>query len=73
MRAIIRPGPDAGFYSIPKVQVHAFKTKSGLTLFVPDKGDQCWDTHLTCAPYPDPNLRLRTNGNIAEGFAVSDK
>src|SRR5713226_5393536 len=68
---IIRPGPDAGFYPIPKVQVHTFRTNTGLILVVPDKGDQCWDTHLMCAPYPDSNLRVRTSGNIAEGFAVS--
>src|SRR5437870_10314371 len=68
---IIRPGPEAGFYPIPKVQLHTFKTKFGLILFVPDKGDQCWDAHLLCAPYPDSNLRLRADGNVVEGFAVS--
>jgi len=68
---IIRPGPDGGFYPIPQVQVHTFKTNSGLTLFVPNNGDQCWDAPLPCTPYPNSNLRLRTDGNIAAGVAMS--
>src|SRR5437870_4971416 len=70
---IIRPGPEAGFYPIPKVQVHPFKAKSGLMVLVPDHGDQCWDAHLMCAPYPDLNLRLRNDANITQGFAVLNK
>src|ERR1043166_3048289 len=69
---IIRPGPDAGFYPISKVQTHPFQTQSGLTVYVPDKGDQCWDAQLLCAPYPDSNLRLRTN-DIARGFTRSEE
>jgi len=67
---IILPGPDAGFYPIPKVSVHPFRTNFGLTLYVPDHGDQCWDVHLLCAPYPDANLRLRAVNRLEKGFAI---
>lgn len=68
---IIRPGPDAGFYPIPKVPVQKFITKAGLVLYTPEKGDQCWDSQLTCVPYPDSNLRLIAPGDFAKGFAIS--
>ena len=68
---IIRPGPDAGFYPIPKVRVRKFITKTGLVLYTPEKGDQCWDAHLTCVPYPDSNLQLIERGDFEKGFNMS--
>lgn len=68
---VIRPGPDAGFYPIPKVPVYTYRTKSGLILYTPQKGDQCWDIHLTCVPYPDSQLRLIAPGDLSKGFAIS--
>ena len=68
---IIAPAVNAHYYQIPKVRMRSVTVKSGLTLFTPEKGDQCWDTHLLCVPYPPHNLRLRVPGNIAKGFSAS--
>ncbi len=67
----IGPGPLHGFYPIPEVEVHSFVTTSGLRLYVPNKGDQCWNASLPCTPYPKSNLRLRKNGDIKSGFMFS--
>jgi len=45
-------------------------TRSGLTVYVPEKGDQCWDAPLPCTPYFDENLRLRVPGDLSKGFTV---
>jgi hypothetical protein len=45
-------------------------TNSGLTVHVPVEGDQCWSAPLPCAPRFDPNLRLRTRGDMSKGFTV---
>jgi hypothetical protein len=60
----------AGF-NLPKVPVYTYRTKSGLILYTPQKGDQCWDIHLTCVPYPDSQLRLIAPGDLSKGFAIS--
>ena len=59
-----------GFYMIPSVELQTFITKSGLIVYTPKEGDQCWDAPLPCTPYADPNLRLREDGNIKSGFMI---
>jgi hypothetical protein len=68
--AFVAPGPQQGFYPVPTAEVHVFVTKSGLSLYVPNNGDRCWDAALPCTPYPNPHLRLRKNGEINSGFTV---
>ncbi|MCB0165376.1 MAG: hypothetical protein KDI79_14200 [Anaerolineae bacterium] len=65
---VVYPGPDQGFYPTPKFQVHQFQTRSGLTIFVPNTGDKCWDAPLPCTPYPNPDLATIESGNISSGF-----
>jgi hypothetical protein len=56
---VVRMGSCAGF--------KVFSTDSGLLIYIPEEGDQCWDAPLPCAPAPVKNLRLRKE-NIRGGF-----
>lgn len=53
---------------IPSVQINRYQTLSGLQLYVPVEGEQCWDAPLPCTPYPKPELRLRERQSIGSGF-----
>ncbi|MDE0839741.1 MAG: hypothetical protein OSB41_11910 [Kiritimatiellae bacterium] len=44
------------------------ETNSGLTVFVPQNGDQCWDADLPCTPYFSPLLTLRDPRGVEKGF-----
>lgn len=66
----VETGPQNGFHPVPSAKVHTFVTKYGLTVYVPDEGDQCWDAPLPCSPYPNPKLRLRHSGEMNSGFTV---
>lgn len=67
---IIASGKNFGFYGIPRVELKTFSTRSGLIVYVPENGNQCWDAPLPCTPYPDVNLRLRQKGNMRYGFII---
>ena len=54
--------------AIPTTALVEKQTDSGLKVYVPAKGDQCWDSPLPCTPYFNPALRLRIPGKIASGF-----
>jgi hypothetical protein len=41
----------SGWEAIPTSSTHLKKTNSGLVIYFPDKGDQCWNSSLPCAPY----------------------
>lgn len=63
------PGPwrrDAGVARA--VPMKSMITDSGLKIFVPETGDQCWDAPLPCTPYFSPSLRLRKSGDLSRGF-----
>jgi hypothetical protein len=69
-----RPGPlTGGFYPIPESKVKVFTTASGLDVFVPEKGDQVWDSPLPAMPYPNAALRLRRPGEVASGFVTGER
>lgn len=51
----------------PKTILGTFKTASGLEIYFPVKGDQCWDSALPCSPSKDENLRLRGD-SLRTGF-----
>ena len=53
---------------LPEVRVVARRTASGLTVYVPAEGNQCWDAPAPCTPYFDNTLRLRSSGNLGGGF-----
>jgi hypothetical protein len=59
--------------SAPSVYpVKRITTLSGLTVYVPVKGDQCGDAPLPCASLPpDQSLELRQPGALAKGFRVA--
>jgi hypothetical protein len=66
----VRPGPDNGFWPLPRVEVEEFVTDSGLVLYVP-KGGESWDSPLPCTPGPRKCIRLRRPGDLGSGFVTS--
>lgn len=64
------PEENNGFYKIPSVELKIFETNSGLNIYVPEKGDQCWDAPLPCAPGLNADLCLRREGELRYGFKV---
>jgi hypothetical protein len=67
----VDPGPLDGFYPLPTAELEAITLSSRLTIYVPARGDQCWDGPLPCPPNLQPTLRLRVVGGLASGFTVS--
>jgi hypothetical protein len=67
------PREMEGFSDIPKVALKTFVTNSGLVVYVPQKGDQCWDAPLPCTPYPHSNLYLRKEKDMRYGFSIYPK
>jgi hypothetical protein len=64
---------EGGLTPLPKANVTARKTVSGLTVYVPAEGNQCWDAPLPCTPYFDRTPRLRDNKSMRWGFASEGK
>jgi hypothetical protein len=64
------PEENNGFYKIPSVELKIFETNSGLNIFVPEKGDQCWDAPLPCASSANADLCLRREGEMQYGFKI---
>jgi hypothetical protein len=46
-------------------------TGSGLTIYTPAQGDECWDARLPCTPYFRPQLRLHGK-SLSEGFYLDE-
>ena len=57
-----------GFLRLPIVKLISKETLSGLVVYVPAEGDQCWDAPLLCTPYLNKTLRLRQPGSMRSGF-----
>jgi hypothetical protein len=62
-----------GFYPLPIVELYENYTNSGLRVFTPKKGNQCWDGPIPCTPLVQANLCLRKRNDIASGFKISFK
>jgi hypothetical protein len=62
LRGVQEPPP------LPKVNLIVRRTLSGLAVYVPEQGNQCWDAPLPCTPYFDPSLRLRDPSSLRWGF-----
>jgi hypothetical protein len=63
LRGVQQPPP------LPKVNLLVQHTLSGLAVYVPSHGNQCWDAPLPCTPYFDETLRLRNPSSMRSGFA----
>jgi len=61
---------ESAFDPAPQGDWKTFVTRSGLTIYVPQNGTQCWDAPLPCARRALPNLRLRREGDISRGFIL---
>jgi hypothetical protein len=57
-----------GLEPLPTASVVARQTPSGLTVYVPAEGNQCWDAPLPCTSYFDETLRLRNPQSMRYGF-----
>jgi hypothetical protein len=64
---------EGGLTPLPQANVKLRKTLSGLTVYVPAEGNQCWDAPLPCTPYFDRTLRLRDGKSLRCGFASEGK
>jgi len=58
---------------IPVARMKKFKTNSGLIIYTPEEGDQCWHSKLLCTPYPNSDLQLRDKKEISKGFKISSE
>ncbi len=58
----------SGWRPIPAPRLVARPTSSGLILYVPARGERCWDAPLPCTPYFNPDLALRVWGRLDRGF-----
>lgn len=59
-----------GWYPVKEVPLNKKVTLSGLIIYTPVTGDQCWDSPLPSTPYFNERLRLRRSGNMAADFTV---
>jgi len=61
----------SGIEPIPTVELKQLEIKSGIKVWFPIEGNQCWDSPLPSTPDYKPNLDLRGN-SIQEGFVIRD-
>jgi hypothetical protein len=71
-RELIKEISLSGFQAIKTISLNIKQTSSGLSVYVPVEGDQCWDSPLPCTPYFNPSLSLREPSNPGSGFIVTD-
>lgn len=57
-----------GLEPLPQASTAPRQTLSGLTVYVPTEGNQCWDAPLPCTNYFDATLRLRNSQSLRSGF-----
>ncbi|QUW04148.1 hypothetical protein J8C06_13985 [Chloracidobacterium validum] len=60
----------SGWHTAKQVPLNAKVTTSGLRVYVPVSGDQCWDAPLPCTPHFNKELRLIDPDDMASGFTV---
>ncbi len=56
----------------PSIMYGTYRTRSGLLVQVPLRGDQCWDAPLPCTPYFNDKLELRDPRSLQSGFRSAD-
>lgn len=57
-----------GWQPIRDVHMVPKKTRSGLTVYKPEKGNQSWDSPLPSTPYFNHRLELRDPDDLSSGF-----
>jgi hypothetical protein len=62
LRGVQQPPP------LPTPTLILRHTLSGLAVYVPAEGGNCWNAPLPCTPYFDPSLRLRDASSLRWGF-----
>ncbi len=62
----------SGYQAVPQVALTQVWTDSGLMLYTPRDGEQCWDAPLPCTPYVNLTLSLREADDLSSGFVVTD-
>jgi hypothetical protein len=62
----------SGWQKVNEIPMDEKITSSGLMVYTPHKGDQCWDSPLPSTPYFNDKLRLRDPSRMDRGFAVKD-
>lgn len=67
LRGVRQPVP------LPKVDLIVRRTLSGLEVYVPAEGNQCWDSPLPCTPYFDETLRLQNGPSMRWGFTAEGR
>jgi hypothetical protein len=60
----------SGWQPAPSIPMEIQTTSSGLPVYTPRTGDQCWDSPLPSTPYFNANLTLIRPGDISSGFTV---
>jgi hypothetical protein len=61
----------SGWHPVRNVPLDIRVTSSGLSVYTPRLGYQCWDSPLPSTPRFEPRLRLRTPGRMASGFTIT--
>lgn len=63
----------SGWHAVKELPLDRKVTSSGLAVFTPKAGDQCWDSPLPCTPYFNDRLRLINSTSMTSGFTVIEK
>ena len=58
----------SGYQEVQEVPLDIKETSSGLIVYVPVSGDQCWDAPIPCTPYYSSKLELRMPEKLSRGF-----
>jgi hypothetical protein len=53
--------PVNGFMQIPSIKLTKNTTLSGTNIWIPSKGNRCWDSKIPCTPYFDETLNFKNN------------
>ena len=66
----VRAVSTSGWHAVWEVPLVNRVTGSGLVVYIPKLGNQCWDAPVPCTPKFNNALRLRVPGDMASGFSV---
>lgn len=65
----IAPGDtEHGLHPLQEASLERYTTRSGLQVWTPVGGTQCWDAPLPCTPYLHPALMQRNAPDLNGGF-----
>ena len=63
----------SGWHPVIEVPLDKKTTLSGLSVYTPKEGEQCFDSLLPSTPYFNTHLRLRNPESMSSGFTVTRK